>query len=50
MGIYEFHMAHEEVMELTIGEVIDLINLLSVYNGNARETHRYTFDEVIRMR
>lgn len=50
MGTYEFHIPHDELLEMRVGEVIDLVNLLSVYNGAAKEFHKMTFDEVIRMR
>lgn len=37
-------------MELTVGQIIDLVNLLSVYNGSAKERHKMTFDEIIALR
>lgn len=37
-------------MELTVGQIVDLVNLLSVYSGSAKEKHTMSFDEVIALR
>ncbi len=43
-------MSYSDVMDCTVGMMVDMINLLSVYNGAAKERKVMTFDEVIRLR
>ena len=43
-------MAYEEIMERPIGEMIDLVNLMSVWNGSAKEKVHMSFDEILRLR
>lgn len=43
-------MAYEEVMERPIGEMVDLVNIMSVWNGAAKERIKMTFDEIIKLR
>lgn len=51
MGLHEFHMRIHEINALKVGEMIDLINCLSVYRGAAKyKKHKMTYDEVMRMR
>lgn len=43
-------MSYEDIMERTLGEMVDMINLLAVYSGSATERKKYTFDEIINLR
>lgn len=39
-------MTRQEVMSTRMGDMIDMINCLAIYNGGAKEApHKMTFDE-----
>lgn len=42
-------MGKQEVMNTRVGEMLDMISCLSVYNGGAeaKNTKKYTFDEAM---
>lgn len=51
IGTHEFHLSIDEINALLFGEMIDMINCLSVYKGAAKyKKHKMTYDEVMRMR
>ena len=51
IGTAEFHLSVDEINSLGFGEMIDLINCLSVYRGAAKyKKHAMTYDEVMKLR
>lgn len=49
-GMYEFHLAKAELLAMTFGEMVDLINCLAVYKGVAREKKKLTYDQIMALR
>lgn len=47
---YQIGMTRQEVMDTRVGEMLDLISCLSVYNGGAREKKRMSYEEAIALR
>lgn len=51
MGLHEFHMRIHEINALKVGEMIDLINCLSVYRGAAKwKRKKLTYDQIMMLR
>ena len=49
-AMHEFHMSREDALATKTGEMVDLINCLSVFNGAAKEKTKLTYDQVMMMR
>lgn len=55
-GLHEFHMSKQEIMRTRYGEMLDLIAVLSIYNGTARpkaaekNRHITNYDEAVLVR
>lgn len=51
IGTHEFHLSIHEVNTMIVGEMVDMINHLSVYKGTAKfKPRKLTYDEVMRLR
>ncbi len=51
IGTYEFHLSVNEVNALKIGEMVDLLNHLSVYKGAAKyKKAKLTYDQSMMLR
>lgn len=50
MGTYEFHLSVNDVDMMRVGEMVDLINHLSVYKGVAKWKKKLTYDQIMRLR
>jgi len=51
IGTYEFHLSVNEVNALKIGEMVDLLNHLSVYKGAAKyKKAKLTYDQIMLLR
>lgn len=50
VGTHEFNMSLREIKSLKVGEMVDLINCLSVYRGAARYKTKLTYDQIMQLR
>ena len=47
---HQLNMSRQETINTTLGEMCDLISCLAIYNGNAKEKTRRSFDEALSLR
>lgn len=51
IGTHEFHMCIDDINSLRLGELIDMINALSVYKGAAKYKKKpLTYDQIMMLR
>lgn len=51
IGTHEFHLRLSELNAIVVGEMIDMINCLAVYNGAAKWKQKaMTYEQVIMLR
>lgn len=51
IGAHEFHLSVTDVNLMKVGEMVDLINHLSVYKGTAKfKKKKLTYDQIMMLR
>ena len=51
MGTHEFHLSLREINAMRFGEMVDMINCLSVYTGTAKfKQSKLTYDQIMQLR
>jgi len=47
---HQLNMTRQETINTTLGEMSDLISCLAIYNGNAKERTKRSFDDALALR
>ena len=47
---HQLNMTRQETINTTLGEMNDLISCLAIYNGNAKERTKRSFDDALALR